>query len=268
LIFLAFLLPLALYLAVLGLINRRPAPSLVSGVWDAIGLVFAASGFLFFGGPAILTSIDDSWRAYWLQGQPTASADANGPLWIIFAAVYFVLVVGGVAFLLYRRRQLTAIYHCDPAIVFQALADVCQQLNLSPVRSGNLFLFGMNVGRPGEARPASVEGIQGPHYLPGPRRDALTTQSSPAGASTIRDLAAQAAVLEVDPFHAFDHVTLRWDPSDSSLRQEIEPMLAEQLASIYQPPSALGSWFLLIGLVLLGVVIAGATMLIMIRILG
>ena len=45
-IFVAFLFPLAVYCLVLGLINRRRQPLMVSAGWDFAGLLFAASGFL------------------------------------------------------------------------------------------------------------------------------------------------------------------------------------------------------------------------------
>ena len=42
-ILLAFLSPLAIYLLIIGAINRRRRPLLVSGPWDFAGLLFAAS---------------------------------------------------------------------------------------------------------------------------------------------------------------------------------------------------------------------------------
>src|ERR1700758_3195552 len=55
LIFLAlFFFPIALYCLILGMINRRPHPVMVSGSWDFFGLLLAASGLLLFGGPTVL----------------------------------------------------------------------------------------------------------------------------------------------------------------------------------------------------------------------
>ena len=49
-ILLAFVI-LAIYLLILGAINRRQHPLMVYGPWDFAGVLFAASGFLLFGGP-------------------------------------------------------------------------------------------------------------------------------------------------------------------------------------------------------------------------
>ena len=92
-IFLAFFFPLAIYLLVLGVINRRRRPLLVSGVWDGVGLLFGVSGFLLFAGPAIFSSLSERWRMTWLLGKdaPIAAADRAWQFWIFLAIVYFVL---------------------------------------------------------------------------------------------------------------------------------------------------------------------------------
>src|SRR4051794_26698381 len=54
LLVLAFLFPLAVYCLILAMLNRRLQPALVSGSWDLVGLLFAASGFLLIDGPALL----------------------------------------------------------------------------------------------------------------------------------------------------------------------------------------------------------------------
>jgi hypothetical protein len=253
LLLLAFLLPLALYLLVLGVINRRPHPLLVSGVWDFIGLLFAASGFLLVGGPGILSGFNERWRMYWLLGQSSgASGGAEGgwQFWIFLSVLYFGLVVSGAAFLLLRRRHLTAIYNVEPAAAEDALAEVCQRLGVNPVRSGNLFLFGIVVGRAPPARFGVREGIQAPHYLPDVGREALP-RPAPAPEAPSRDLLGQAAILEVDSFPVMNHVTLRWDPSDPPLRHEVEGALARRLAESPAPDSELGGWLLVLGFCLL-----------------
>ncbi len=251
LLLLAFLLPLAFYLLVLGVLNRRPHPLLVSGVWDFIGLLFAASGFLLFGGPGILGGLNERWRMYWLLGQPPGGggpSESGWQFWVFLSVLYFVLVVTGSAYLLFRRRHLTAIYNVDPAAAEEALAEVCQGLGVQPVRSGNLFLFGIVVGR--APRFGVREGIQAPHYLPADGREALPRTAS-APASPGPDLVGQAAILEVDPFPLMNHVTLRWDPPDPPLRREVEAALARRLAETPAPDSELGGWLLVLGFSLL-----------------
>jgi hypothetical protein len=268
LILLVFLLPLAIYLLALGFMNRREHPLVVSGVWDAIGLIFAAAGFLFVGGPAILTSLEERWRVWWLTGQSQAAptADDGGHLWLMLAGAYFVLIVVGVGFFLYRRRHLTAIYQCDPDMVIQALGMVCQQLDLRPVRSGNLFLFGIGLGKPADGRAGGTEAVQGPHYRPAALRGVMTARAQQLAQSAGRDLGAQAAILEVDGFRALRHVSLRWDPADSVLRQEVEAGLTQHLAESVEEPSAIGGWLILVGSTLLAFLSAAAAALIVYRI--
>src|SRR5262249_30036824 len=145
-------------------------PLLVSGVWDGIGLVFGASGFLFFAGPAIFSSLSERWRLYWLLGKgdaPIAGADGASQFWTFLSILYFVLVVASVAFYFWRQRQLAAIYNADVTQVEHALAQICERRGLNPVRSGGLFLFGLSLGLSAGRRGANVEKIQTPHYLPG-----------------------------------------------------------------------------------------------------
>jgi hypothetical protein len=253
LLILAFLLPLSLYLLVLGVLNRRPHPLLVSGVWDFIGLLFAASGFLLFGGPGILGGLNERSRRYWLLGQQAGAGGGSGDnwqFWVLLSVVYFVLVVGGSAYLLLRRRHVTAIYNVDPVAAEEALAEACMSLGVPPVRSGNLFLFGIVVGRTPGGRNGPRTGIQAPHYLPADGREALP-RTAPAAKAKGTDLLGQAAVLEVDAFPLMNHVTLRWDPPDPPLRHEVESALARRLAGSPAPDSDLGGWLLVLGFALL-----------------
>jgi hypothetical protein len=265
LILLAFFLPLACYLLVLGHINRRRRPLLVSGTWDLIGLLMASSGFLLFGGPAVLSSLHERWRLFWLFGQTgEVGGDTAWILWILLWGLYFVAVVGGIAFLFWRQRNLTCVYNVDPAVLEHALNDVCEQFGLEPVRSGNLFLFGLSVDIPAR-RIRSHEGIQAPHHLPVPvATEALRTTPRPATGDPDQDeLQGQSAILEIDTFRLLRHVTLRWDPADSPLRPEIEAELERRLTHAPAPDHETGPWLTLLGLSLLAGSSLGALYLIL-----
>jgi hypothetical protein len=234
LILLAFLLPFSIYLLVLGMVNRRPHPLLVPGTWDFVGLVFAASGFLLVGGPAVLSSGSEGWRMFWLFGSRDAlhaGGDGTLALWPLLAAVYFVAVVGGVVYLLFRRRELTAVYNVEPEAFEKALARVFGVLGLNPLRSGNLFVFG-----------AGGAAIQLPHTAGAERPAGDVPRKSEAG------LAGQGAVLEVEPFALLRHVTLRWEPSSSLLRREVEAELARTLAETHVSDHAVGDWLVLVAM--------------------
>jgi hypothetical protein len=255
---LAFLLPLAVYLLVLGRINRRPHPVVVSGVWDFIGLLFAASGFLLVGGPAILSGLNERWRRWWLLGEGGASAstaDGGWQFWVFLSVLYFGVVVGGATWVLLRRRHLTAIYNVSLAAVEHTLAEVCRHLGVDPVRSGNLFLFNIVVG-PAPAPRAGDEAIQSGADFP----------LKPA--AKVLNPFTQAAVLEVDSFATMNHVTLRWDPADQPLRRAVEAELSRRLALTPGPDSELGGWLLFVGLTFLGMCLMVAVAFLLGRLLG
>lgn len=237
LILLAFLLPFSVYLLVIGMLNRRPHPIMVPGTWDFVGLVFAASGFLLVGGPAVLSSGSEGWRMFWLFGSRDAlrTADGTQALWPVLAAVYFALVVGGVSILLFRRRALTAVYNVEPDAFEKALARVFGTLRLNPIRSGNLFVFSA------ASRPPAEESIRAAPAAPPAER--------PRGADAGR--LTHGAVLEVDPFSALRHVTLRWEPAGSPLRREVEAELSRTLTETRATDHSVGDWLVLVAMALI-----------------
>jgi hypothetical protein len=199
-----FLPPLALYLIVLGWINRRSHPVIAAGAWDFAGVLFALSGFLVFGGPAFLGSLDEQSRAFWLLGvsEPAkASPAGNWTFWIAVRLFYFALVAGGAAFVLWRSRRLTSVYNVDPRYIFTALEQAYQRLGLNPLRYGDSFV----IEAPSEA--AGIEGARPEIAIHNPN-----------------------TTLRVDVFPLMRHATLHWAPADSPLRREVEKELAQLLA--------------------------------------
>jgi hypothetical protein len=246
LILLAFLLPLSIYLTILGSINRRRHPVMVSGVTDFIGILFAASGFLLFGGPGILSSLNERWRMFWLLGQrPGASAEGFFQFWVFLSVLYFLIVVTGAALVFRTQRHLTAIYNADPGLIQRCLVQVCEQMGLDPARSGSLFVFGVE--------PAGVTSAV--------RDEGVQTSPAKKHFATASALLHQTAVLELVPFTRMHHVTLRWDPADSALRREVEAELAKVLRETPVGPSEMGVWLTMIGVTLFGLtVVAGVTL--------
>src|SRR5260370_11444377 len=135
LIFLAFVVPLAVYCLILSVINRRRHPVIVAGSWDFAGVLFAASGFLLLGGPAILTGLHEQWRLAWLLGQTRylQGIGENWSFWITLWLLYFAVVGSVSVFVLWRRRTLTSIYNIDPAVLAEVLTLVFDRLGL-PLR--------------------------------------------------------------------------------------------------------------------------------------
>jgi hypothetical protein len=267
LIFVAFLLPLAIYLLGLGFVNRRPQAVMMSGTWDFIGLVFAASGFLLFGGPALLSSLSERWRAFWIFGHYENGDSASEKLWqfwIFLSVLYFVVVVAGVSSLLWRQRAYTSIYNVEPGTVERALLRACARLGLSPTRSGNLFLFGMAPTTPAGAK-GGTEAIQTAAPLSAAGK--AVAGALAGSTASVGELLNQMAVLEIDTFAALHHVSLRWDPPDSGLRQTVEIELNRSLADFPVPESELAPWFTLLGLVLIAGTFLAAVVLFLVRLL-
>ena len=253
LILLAFLLPFSIYLFVVGSLNRRRHPVMVSGVTDFIGILFAASGFLLFGGPGALSSLNQSWRDFWLFGERRGGAgDGSWQFWVFLFALYFLTVVA-IAVLAFRtQRHLTAVYNADSGLLRRCLVQVCEQMGLDPARSGNLIVFGVE--------PAG--------QTTSPPSEAIQTEPEHKPEATALAILQQAAVLELEAFARMRHVTLRWDPPDSSLRRAVESELAKVLAETEVEPSEVGIWLTMLGVTLFGMtVIAGATM-VAIRMMG
>jgi hypothetical protein len=146
------LMPLSLYCLAMAGINRRPNPTLVSGLADFAWAVMAVSGFLIVGGPAALASIHDTWR----RGVHRGSFDAVGASvlgadwpWLLLWAAYFAAVVIGVVLAFRRRRAWSVIYNIDSGSADSALADACRRLGIAIERRGGQIVLD-KAGRPAE----------------------------------------------------------------------------------------------------------------------
>jgi hypothetical protein len=238
LILVVFFFPLGLYLLVLGFIQRRSCPLVVSGAWEAIGLLAATSGFLLGGGPSILSSLHERWRMFWLLAEPgglVTSLATGGSLWLGLSLAYYVAVVGLAVWLFLAHRALTGVYNARERQVVLALVRVCAELNLQPIRSGNYFVFGV----PAAAPPPSVVEPSSSASVPpalGP---------APPGGT------APPTMLQIESFRLLHHVTLRWSPAGSWVRPLVEARLARELARDATPEHDGGYWLLLLGMFLI-----------------
>ncbi len=252
----AFLFPLAAYCLILGLINRRRHPLMVSAAWDFAGLIFAASGFLAFGLPAILSGFTERGRTIAMFGRP--STDRG--IWSWFAdllegfcstlfnignaavlIVYFVLVVVGSAYILWRRQAQTAIYNVHPEVLDELLAGVLDATGLLWSRAGNRFF----IARANKGQPPAIDPSEGViETLPPPtaRRGAY-----PASAEEVE----RSAYLEAEPAPTLCHVTLRWETEDADLRKQVEQELQRALAEVRTSDNPTAGWLLTVGIVLL-----------------
>jgi hypothetical protein len=205
-ILLAFLLPLAVYCLLLAFLNRRHHPTLVHGSWDFAGVLGAASGFLLVGGPAVLAGFNQRWRELYLLGRlPRAwPLEELNPFWTTLLISYFVAVVVVCLLALWRRRLATSVYNVEPAALEEALARVLGRQKRPWGRSANRFVVG--------AREAAAEGGE--------------------------------IAVELRPFRAMRHVTLRWPAGAGAVRREVEAELEKELADVAAPENPAAVWFL------------------------
>ncbi|MBM4068340.1 MAG: hypothetical protein FJ271_05280 [Planctomycetes bacterium] len=232
-LFLVFLVPVTLYCLVLGSFNRRWSPVVVSGVWDCLGLFFAASGFFLVVVPAMLhltylktvreaaievDHLEDLWLGWW-------------GIWLI----YYGLLVSGAALILWFRRRKTVIYNVDVDDFKKHFAAILSRLGLEATHSGAHLLL------------RSASGEDSTQLLPeeGSIRQALPGKPAPASH-------LPSALVRIDPFPALAHVTLHWESANAPLRHEVERALIQALKHVQTRDNPAGSWILGIGGILLG----------------
>jgi hypothetical protein len=223
-----FLFPIGVYCSILGMINRRPQPLMVSGAWDFLGVLFATSGFILFGGPALLSG---TFRQS-LQDVPFSrdSGSVGGAvteiwaMWWLVWVLYYLFVVGGAAFLLWQRRDISVIYNIDPQTLDRALAAVAERLNLEIDRRGERVYFGVAHGT--EPAETHITAEPGTVTAPPPR------------------LLDAPVVVDLESFAMLSNVSLHWHPGNSAARADVERELRRALAETFAPDNPAAGWLL------------------------
>jgi hypothetical protein len=258
-LFLAFTFPLAIYCLILATINRRRQPLLVSGVWDFVGVLFGGSGFLFVVGPAILGSSSERWRDFWKWGvnpSSEAATEATARIWQAAFIAYFLVVALGAAYLLWTRRGTTSIYNIVEVVLEDVLGQTLDSLGLSWTRAGQRWVVGSS--RRHEARPveAAVAELPTEHA-------AWSDVADEQHAGTPARLLDETTQITVEAFAALRHVTLHWDPAQSSVREEIETALTRNLSKVQSRDNPVAAWFLAISSSLMCLTFFGLLLLIL-----
>lgn len=207
---LIFPFPLANYCLLLATINRRPHPVMIWGLWDFAGVLFAASGFIICGGPAVLAGFNQRYRDYLLTSTPRLPphvVDAAWYWWLMIWFGYFTIVVAMTAYMLWRRRLATAVYNIELNPFLECFGRVLDRLDIEWLRSANrVFLrVKQNLDPPAENG----------RFL-----------------------------IDFDTFPAMRHITIYWPGECAQLRQEIEHGLALELAAVrtHRNPASLWLW--------------------------
>jgi hypothetical protein len=252
LIFLAFVVPLAIYCLFLALINRSRHPIVIWGPWDFAGVLFAASGFLLVGGPAILTGLYEHWRLSWLLGQTRflQSLDTKWHFWLGVWGLYFAVLVTGLAFVLWRRRNQISIYNVEHDAFEEILPGALDRLGFRTKWSGpRRVLISRREDEPGTAMSHSA----------GPANHAA--DHAVAGAAPVAPDAAtpdgEWVEVHLDVAPAMRHVTVHWPCELTSIRQDAEVELAKALRGMRSVPNPASGWFLALSLSMFLAVIFG-----------
>lgn len=231
--YVGFLFPLALYCLVLAGINRRSGPTMVSGVWDFIGLLGGASGFLFISAPTLLSTFYT--RNIEFPMDEGARVQPAAVVWGKWAAVwilYYAMVLAGAGYLLWLRRNKTVIYNVDPDLFEGVFTRAVAKLALTQAHLGRSVILG-----PLEVPGAGETGVQ-------------------AGLSRFpqRATGERHGQLDIDVFRPMSNITLHWRPDADIVRTEIEAELHRNLDECRALENPSGTWFLGMGMIFFGLI--------------
>jgi hypothetical protein len=230
--FLAFLLPIGIYCFVLAGINRRSRPLLVHGSWDAIGLLFAVSGFFLATVPVLANQFYHHLLGF---------ADLEFSPWIGWLA-YFLLILGGGGLMIFFRANKTMVYNVDPeqfaAISRQTFAALGLEIKTDRNR---LILVPARSNEPSSA----------------------ITEARPTALADHR-----YAELAIESFASMSHVTLHWGRCTPDLRAELERELEKNLEPAAPLENSASAWFVSISVMIFGAVLVVLAMFIVMIVLS
>ncbi len=236
LIFLAFVVPLAIYSLILTYLNRQAHPAMVPGPWDFAGVLLAGSGLLLFIGPAILTALYEHWRLAWLLGRVhfLHNLGENWYFWMAVWAAYFLAIVALAGWMLWRQRMRTSIYNVQPDAFMEVFLQVCDRLDLETRCSGQNIVL-----------RARLEGEKAGELVRAPSQESgAMAVGEPDAAWRAETDAGGWAAVQVDAFPVMRHVTLHWQAGSDLIRQQAETELATALTHVWTRDNPVGGWFL------------------------
>jgi hypothetical protein len=232
-----FLFPVAVYCSILGIINRRLQPLMVSGTWDFLGVLLATSGFLLFVGPALLSgTFRQNLRELPFSRDSAGIGAAVAEIWAAWWVtwlLYYLCVLGGAAALVWARRGTTVIYNVDAATFDTVVLQAARRLGVEVNRLGNRLFLGVT-GTPAPLATANHEAAtevmaRSPLQTPDP--------------VPIRILAEQV-VVDVEVFATLRNVSLYWKNASPEARADLERELGRGLAEVITLDNPVGGWLL------------------------
>jgi hypothetical protein len=227
--FLAFLLPVAIYCFVLAAINRRSRPFLVSGTWDAIGLLAALSGFFLATLPTIGFVFLD--RVIGVSGLGWNA--------LVGTLGYYLLVICGSVLMILSRSSKTVIYNVDPELFAQIAPQTFAALGLATKLERNRMVLTPMEPTVDEAGSTDVIQIR-------PRPAAVAD--------------SRYAEVAVEAFASMCNVTLHWGRFSAGMRAELERELDKNLESGAPLDNSAAAWFVSVSGMIFGAVLVIAGM--------
>lgn len=227
----AFLLPVGVYCLILASINRRTRPVLVNGFWDSVGLLFAASGFLF-------ATIPMLFKEFYRRTATAADGDQIFTIWLghwgIWLVYYLLIISGGILMLLWRGHK-TMIYNVDLDLLSKAMEQALAALGLEAHRTRERIVLAPANPVASAVSTAFTESARKPVSVPSDRRH---------------------GELDVESFPSMCHVTLHWRKCAPAIRLEIERELRKSLESAAPLDNPAAGWFMSVSGLILGAVTA------------
>lgn len=136
------LAPLSFYLCWLAGVNRRPQPTVVSGVWDFVGVFAALFGFLLVGGAVLLSLVANNGRLF-TDGNVDRLKMVFEVQWLTWLALligYTGLVLVVAAAGLRGRVRSLAVYNLDADAAERVVAAALERSGLPARRMGDLWV--------------------------------------------------------------------------------------------------------------------------------
>lgn len=240
------LFPLGLYCLWLAEINNRPRPTLVNGAWDFAGLLVGLSGFLLFGGVVSLLAFDATWRLTLARGRFDQISDVitgtDYTLWLV-ALLYLLIVLGGFAVLINRRKWVSGVYNVTASDFHTALTQAIENARLKLTVTGNTFRIvaplapALTVTDPVASSPVASAPVASAPVTPAPT-DTPALPGVPYTPPT-----GEIALL-IEPAELLHHITLHWLGKNRAMRDTIERELRRTLSDVQSPKSQITSWCL------------------------
>jgi len=213
------------------MINRRLRPLPVNGLWDFVGVLLASSGFLLVVAPAVISGQYQRNLFDFSFGQLVSPKQTVQDIWALWWGIwllYYLLVLGGSAFLLWLRSRSTVIYNIEAEEFERIFLDALDHLGLSATRVGNRYALSV-------ASPAMIDVDKAAISV-----EPLTPRPPAASLLALNE----QAIVDLESFPALFHATLSWRVFNPVLRTEIERELERALAKVETPENATATWFL------------------------